>query len=77
MGIEEVGSTEAEGAGLKGSVPNEEAGIKGAVFLAALVANCFLGAFPPVDLRAVSLERAILLDQDSGFRFCLKLQIHL
>jgi len=25
----------------------------GAVFLAALVASCFLGAFPPVDLRAV------------------------
>ena len=32
----------------------------GALFLAALVANCFLGAFPPVDLRAVCLVRAIL-----------------
>ena len=27
--------------------------------LAALVANCFLGAFPPVDLRAVCFERAM------------------
>ncbi len=33
----------------------------GADFLAALVASCFLGAFPPVDLRAVYLVRAILL----------------
>ncbi|CAJ0649309.1 14412_t:CDS:2, partial [Entrophospora sp. SA101] len=29
----------------------------GALFLAALVANCFLGALPPVDLRAVCLVR--------------------
>merc|ERR1719192_128547 len=27
--------------------------VEGADFLAALVASCFLGAFPPVDLRAV------------------------
>ena len=33
--------------------------VAGAVFLAALVASCFLGAFPPVDLRAVCLVRAI------------------
>ncbi len=32
----------------------------GALFLAALVANCFLGALPPVDLRAVCFVRAIL-----------------
>jgi len=32
----------------------------GADFRAALVASCFLGAFPPVDLRAVCLVRAIL-----------------
>lgn len=34
--------------------------VDGALFLAALVASCFLGAFPPVDLRAVCLVRAIL-----------------
>lgn len=34
--------------------------VDGALFRAALVANCFLGAFPPVDLRAVCLVRAIL-----------------
>ena len=33
--------------------------VAGADFLAALVANCFLGALPPVDLRAVCLVRAI------------------
>jgi len=33
--------------------------MEGALFLAALVASCFLGAFPPVDLRAVCLVRAI------------------
>ncbi len=27
-----------------------------------LVANCFLGALPPVDLRAVCLVRAILIN---------------
>jgi hypothetical protein len=31
----------------------------GADFRAALVANCFRGAFPPVDLRAVCFVRAI------------------
>ncbi len=30
-------------------------------FLAALVATCFLGAFPPVDLRAVCLVLAMCL----------------
>lgn len=34
--------------------------VDGALFLAALVASCFLGAFPPVDLRAVCLVRAII-----------------
>eukprot|EP00484_Ammonia_sp_Unknown_P023715 CAMPEP_0197032712 /NCGR_PEP_ID=MMETSP1384-20130603/11319_1 /TAXON_ID=29189 /ORGANISM="Ammonia sp." /LENGTH=112 /DNA_ID=CAMNT_0042462411 /DNA_START=100 /DNA_END=438 /DNA_ORIENTATION=- len=33
--------------------------VAGADFLAALVASCFLGAFPPVDLRAVCLVLAI------------------
>lgn len=33
--------------------------MEGALFLAAFVASCFLGAFPPVDLRAVCLVRAI------------------
>jgi hypothetical protein len=33
--------------------------VVGADFLAALVASCFLGALPPVDLRAVCLVRAI------------------
>ena len=28
---------------------------------AALVASCFLGALPPVDLRAVCLVRAMML----------------
>ena len=32
----------------------------GADFRAAFVASCFRGAFPPVDLRAVCLVRAIL-----------------
>ena len=31
----------------------------GALFRAALVANCFRGALPPVDLRAVCLVLAI------------------
>lgn len=31
----------------------------GALLRAALVASCFLGALPPVDLRAVCLVRAI------------------
>merc|ERR1719384_2676296 len=34
--------------------------VDGADFLAALVASCFLGAFPPVDLRAVCLVRAMV-----------------
>ena len=35
--------------------------VAGADLRAALVASCFLGAFPPVDLRAVCLVRAILI----------------
>ena len=34
--------------------------VAGADFLAALVASCFLGAFPPVLIRAVCLFLAIL-----------------
>ena len=34
--------------------------VAGADFLAALVASCFLGAFPPVDLRAVCLVLAMV-----------------
>ena len=33
----------------------------GADFLAALVASCLRGAFPPVDLRAVCFVLAILI----------------
>merc|ERR1719203_1723332 len=33
--------------------------VVGADLRAALVASCFLGAFPPVDLRAVCFVRAI------------------
>jgi 7-keto-8-aminopelargonate synthetase-like enzyme len=35
----------------------------GADFLAALVASCFLGALPPVDLRAVCLVLAMIKDK--------------
>lgn len=34
--------------------------VDGALLRAALVASCFLGALPPVDLRAVCFVRAIL-----------------
>lgn len=37
--------------------------VAGADFLAAFVANCFLGALPPVDFLAVCLVRAILNQQ--------------
>ena len=40
--------------------------VAGADFLAALVANCFLGALPPVDFLAVCLVRAILSVQRSN-----------
>ena len=36
--------------------------VAGADLRAALVASCFLGALPPVDLRAVCLVRAIVFD---------------
>lgn len=39
--------------------------VAGADLRAALVAICLRGAFPPVDLRAVCLVRAIL-DEDGG-----------
>ena len=38
-----------------------QSAVAGADFLAALVASCFLGAFPPVDLRAVCLVLAIAI----------------
>ena len=38
----------------------------GADFLAALLESCFLGAFWPVDLRAVYLVRAIFLGELLG-----------
>ena len=34
--------------------------VAGALFLAALVANCLRGALPPVDLRAVCFVRAMM-----------------
>merc|ERR1719187_2927396 len=37
--------------------------VPGPDFLAAFVASCFLGALPPVDLRAVCLVRAISYDR--------------
>jgi histone H3 len=37
--------------------------VDGADLRAALVASCFRGAFPPVDLRAVCLVRAIFKDK--------------
>lgn len=42
--------------------------VAGADFLAALVANCFRGALPPVDLRAVCLVRAIAGYLNFGMR---------
>ena len=38
--------------------------VDGALFLAAFVANCFRGALPPVDLRAVCLVLAISVKQE-------------
>ena len=35
--------------------------VAGADFLAALVASCFLGAFPPVDFLAVCLVLAMVI----------------
>jgi len=37
--------------------------VAGADFRAAFVASCFLGALPPVDLRAVCLVRAIWIGE--------------
>ena len=38
--------------------------VAGADLRAAIVANCFLGALPPADLRAVRLVRAMLAGAD-------------
>ena len=43
--------------------------VAGALFRAALVANCFRGAFPPVDFRAVCLVRAIAKVRNQSTRF--------
>ena len=45
----------------------------GADFLAAFVASCFLGAFPPVDFLAVCFVRAIEIGKLGrwGFEFML------
>ena len=40
----------------------------GALLRAALVASCFRGALPPVDLRAVCLVRAIVSCSHDGRR---------
>jgi hypothetical protein len=45
--------------------------VAGADLRAALVASCLRGAFPPVDLRAVCLVRAILNDFFDKF-VCIK-----
>ena len=46
-----------------GKAPRKQLATKaGADLRAALVASCFLGALPPVDLRAVCLVRAIVFD---------------
>jgi hypothetical protein len=37
--------------------------VAGADFLAAFVASCFLGAFPPVDFLAVCFVRAIEMSE--------------
>ena len=47
----------------------------GALFRAALVASCFRGALPPVDLRAVCLVRAILIQRSVARSICLEVQI--
>ena len=49
--------------------------VAGADFLAALVASCFLGAFPPVDLRAVCLVRAMASVQMILMRLTLRLPL--
>ncbi len=41
---------------------NSSAPVAGADLRAALVASCFRGALPPVDLRAVCFVRAIVED---------------
>ena len=41
--------------------------VAGADLRAALVASCFLGALPPVDLRAVCLVRAMFLNSNEDF----------
>ena len=43
----------------------------GALLRAAFVASCLRGAFPPVDLRAVCLVRAIVALLVLLFYFCI------
>jgi hypothetical protein len=42
--------------------------VAGALFRAALVANCFRGALPPVDFLAVCFVLAILVENDKTVR---------
>jgi hypothetical protein len=42
--------------------------VAGALLRAALVANCFRGALPPVDFLAVCFVLAILVENDKTFR---------
>jgi hypothetical protein len=42
--------------------------VAGALLRAALVANCFRGALPPVDFLAVCFVLAILDENDKTFR---------
>ena len=44
--------------------------VAGALFLAALVASCLRGALPPVDLRAVCLVRAMLVNERKDLGKC-------
>ena len=46
---------------------NMELPVDGALFLAALVASCFLGAFPPVDFLAVCLVRAMIRGERNDY----------
>ena len=50
---------ESELARVRGHSDSDTKLLTGAVFLAAFEASCLRGAFPPVDLRAVCLVRAI------------------
>jgi hypothetical protein len=48
--------------------------VAGALFLAALVASCFRGAFPPVDFLAVCFVRAMISSCNIQFKDCAAVQ---